>query len=331
MAETEMVPFKQINPRFRKNPVTPFFLQLGGQPKALPIDYDQLRMSRQLQISQFGNPSVVQNVFVQALIPLTTKGDTLSRDGNSNNVRIPVGVTDQAFIVDPANANGVRWSDRSWIYNKWRREMGIQTQLNLTPQVFGGTVGGGITGPASWVSDSDGGWSVYPVGPAAFTTNGILLVAGNGEFCRTGQFPSCHFKVKTGPLATDIQNCRLWMAMASTTSAPGVDVPLIDIFGFRFSPTFGDTTWVAYLGNTVASQSLAVGPVVAANTLYKLSMIFTSTTSVSVYVNDSFIATISGGNFPITTQPLSVTAAVNNIGAGTVRSFYFGKCVVNQE
>ena len=61
-----------------------------------------------LAINKGGTGQTAALAGFNALSPLTTKGDLLSRDG-SNNIRVPVGVNNRYLVADSAQTSGLDW------------------------------------------------------------------------------------------------------------------------------------------------------------------------------------------------------------------------------
>lgn len=67
-----------------------------------------LTLGGTLAITNGGTGQITSLSSFNALSPLTTKGDLLTRD-TTNNVRVPVGTDGQVLIADSAQASGVKW------------------------------------------------------------------------------------------------------------------------------------------------------------------------------------------------------------------------------
>lgn len=61
-------------------------------------------------IAKGGTGQTTQTAAFDALSPLTTKGDLITRDG-SNNIRLPIGANNRVLVADSAQTSGMIWSD----------------------------------------------------------------------------------------------------------------------------------------------------------------------------------------------------------------------------
>lgn len=80
----------------------------GGVPSfsAVSLTTD---VSGTLPITSGGTGQITATAAFDALSPLTTKGDLLTRNG-ANNIRFPVGTDGQVVVADSTQASGLRWT-----------------------------------------------------------------------------------------------------------------------------------------------------------------------------------------------------------------------------
>jgi len=87
------------------NPAANEQLELSVNEAALTLD----NIGGTLSISKGGTGQTSALAAFDALSPLTTKGDILSRD-NTNNVRVPVGTDGQILTADSGQPSGLNWT-----------------------------------------------------------------------------------------------------------------------------------------------------------------------------------------------------------------------------
>lgn len=260
---------------------------------------------------------------------LTTKGDLIGRSGAAP-VRLPVGQRDRALIANPEAAAGVSYADKSWIYDKYRREAYLQTSQNLG-LLYVGWANSTTLGASTFDPDADGGWAKYTTTTSLNSSIGHPLTEGNGILTRTQLLPACWVKYKTGPLSTDIQSVRTWLAFIKDIgSIATTSNPVSSIFAMRFDTSQGDTNWMIYTCDGSTAVVTDSGVPVAADTAYRFGFVFTSTANLLVYVNDVLVATLTT-HLPVATDSIVWNYYLTNLQAGTARSGKFEKLVCSQE
>lgn len=258
-------------------------------------------------------------------VPLTTKGDLLT-DSGSALVRVGVGSRDQVgMIADADNTNGVRWSDKFWVPQKFRRYAYTQSQDGVNTLVHTGWSSSATLNGQSTSADSDG---MYVGFTTATTLNSLAgfesSLAAGGSLTRADYLPSFSLVIKTGPLSTDIQNVRLWFALNNFLGGTIhlSDTPNDYILGWRFSTSASDVNWQCITFNNTAHTISNSNVAVASNTQYKLSVVMTSSSNANFYINDNLVAT-STTNLPAAGNALGLSVTGTNLSAGTAREFKF--------
>jgi hypothetical protein len=140
--------------------------------------------------------------------------------------------------------------------------------------------------------------------------------------------PTITVYVRTG---TDVSAQRVWVGLFGT-SISTAGVYSSDTLGsitaaitFRYSTNAGDTGWVGLCKNGAASQTVSsVVAAVAANTVYKLRIAVTGTSSVSFTVNDGTPQTVAA-TIPATSR-MALQLFIACVGSpGTAQHLYLQK------
>lgn len=159
-----------------------------------------------------------------ALSPLTTKGDILTRD-TSNNIRLPVGSNGQVLTVDTATASGLKWASPT---------VGTVTSVSGTAPV---QVATGTTTP------------VISVDPATTGARGVVQI-GSGIAVSSGtisadpaNFPSAVPVNKGGTGATSITPNRLLASDGTGASIIPFTCGVGQMITFNASGVMGCTTY----------------------------------------------------------------------------------------
>jgi hypothetical protein len=90
-----------------------------------------LTLGGTLAIANGGTGATTALAAFNALSPLTTKGDLLTRDA-TNNIRVPVGTNGQVLLADSTVAAGVKWANASSIAGQTIRFLSANTANSNT-------------------------------------------------------------------------------------------------------------------------------------------------------------------------------------------------------
>lgn len=137
--------------------------------------------------------------------------------------------------------------------------------------------------------------------------------------------PTVVWVFKTGPAATDIQNCTIWLAAFGSTGVHDADT-IASTFGFRFRTSL-DSSLMAITTNdaNTGTSTSSTGTTLVADTRYIVKASWTSTSNIDFFVNNTYTTSLSNTtNMPGNTTGLFVHSQIANDGAGTARTFLIG-------
>lgn len=171
--------------------------------------------------------------------------------------------------------------------------------------------------------EADGRWVQFSTGTALNADAGWTTTTA--AVTQTQLLPDTTWVVKTGPVAADIANVRVWVGLfngdpiASDTAGTAAGG---NSYGFRYSTSAGDTTWKTWTkdgaGNSTVKDS---GVAISADTKYTLRAVWVTSSRVDFYINGAFINSHITGtdNMPSSTVDFFVETAARNLTAGTAR------------
>lgn len=177
--------------------------------------------------------------------------------------------------------------------------------------VAGTRVGIGVATPDTF---SFSAMSNEPEGRFGLFDNSISAGVGrwgtsaNDETC-TRNAPVMRARIKTGPNATDIQNCRIRCGLYST-GPYGSGAMTSDLCGFRYLPAL-DTVgkWHTETADGVTAHVVTTAQNIVHNTVYELTIDARDPASIKFYVNDVLVAT-HAVNLPAETTLLGGYVAI---------------------
>ena len=260
--------------------------------------------------------------------PLTTKGDLLGY--STTNVRVPVGTFEQALIADSVASVGIRWSDKYWFPNAFRRWTFVHGSNSTGPAItvtVDGSVIGTLTreGTETRLQDATGNYLNYA------TTTSLDADAGHifGDDCIYRAWGTMRFDVmKTGGLSTSSENCRIWVGLFEGDPMAS-SAPSIDYMAFRYATDVDGTAfWRAVTDDgsgtpTATTTSVAI----TTDTRYELRIDCSDSSSVKFYIDNVLVATHTT-TLPGTTTALRAVAEIRNLTAGTARAIRLAKTML---
>lgn len=149
-------------------------------------------------------------------------------------------------------------------------------------------------------------------------------VSLNTIFTRLGSGPVFTVKFRTGPLASDLQNCRIWVGLFSTS--PGAaDNPAGHFAGIRYNPATDPIGfWTGCVKDGVTLNSVTNIATIALDTTYVLQLDCRTAGQVKFYINGVLVWT-AAANTPNPNQQLGAWAFIRSLAIGTARSFRWGR------
>ena len=226
-----------------------------------------------------------------------------------------------AAAVDPTPTNPS--SERWFAYEEQNPQAitkGVSIMGASTATAAGGT---------AVFNDGTGSYINYTSGTGISAVGGLAAAAAN--LVQLRHLPDILFVMKTGAVAADISNVRIWVGM-HTDGALATDVPgSLGISGvvFRYSTPAGDTNWQAHTFDGVGDTAVDTGVVVTADTRYVFRIRATSTTTIEFYINGTLVA-MAAGTIPAGTTNLQFgyCHTVNAL-AGTARAIRWRKTFIH--
>lgn len=113
---------------------------------AIAINFSQVTGT--VPINQGGTGQTTALAAFNALSPLTTKGDILTRDG-TNNIRVPVGSDGLFLMADSSQSSGLAWSAASYNSALAIQNLGITATVGSSALTINIVQADGSTAPAS--------------------------------------------------------------------------------------------------------------------------------------------------------------------------------------
>jgi hypothetical protein len=182
-------------------------------------------------------------------------------------------------------------------------------------------------GTASESFDTDRFYVNYATS-TALNTNGGVDISSVGPDARFQHLFDGTWWFKTGSLATDVQNVRIWTGYFSATlGSPNADTLSAGFtaVAFRFSTAVDGTTWHTFTRNGTSNTFTAKDSTVAvnANTAYVLRIKAVSTSEIDFYINGVLVTShTSGGGDVLPGVAVNIDWASTwvNLSAGTARN-----------
>lgn len=202
----------------------------------------------------------------------------------------------------------------------------IQTVVNNTTKVAIGFSGSGTFASATGGSTANADDTVRPyVSVSTGTTlNNDGSFVGTAAELRIDHLVGRDvvFVLKTG---ADLSTSRIFVGLG--TGPFTADAPTTNNFvGIKYSTGSSDTGWTAYScnGATGAAASGGSPQAIAINTAYTIRVHVTSTSSISVFVNEVLAGTLTA-NIPTTTTALNVAFYIRALAGSAARTLLFSQ------
>lgn len=174
--------------------------------------------------------------------------------------------------------------------------------------------------PSTYTSFSDNSYGTFSIAASAGASGAIESGGGNPngfELQHTGTF-TCW--IRTG---TDITNVRYWIGIRGTSTSPSnSDTAPNQWCGFRYSTVAGDGGWVGVTKATGLQSVSSTVDTIAANTRYKLQIVFTGSQA-SFSVNGG-AAQVLSSNFPSNNLNCYISVILFTTTA-TAKSLHFSR------
>lgn len=223
-------------------------------------------------------------------------------------------------------------SDSSFDLGLWQGGVLQSGQENTQTSYGGGHAVSASSAASGVLSDATGIYNLYRTGTAVsdfagwFTTSNLDWTSLNG-------LPIATWVVKTGPAASDIANCRIWLILTSDNFNAGTldaDTAVSNAIAFRYSTVAGDTSWQSVTTDAVPNNTVMdTGVVVAVDTRYVLRAKVASLTSVEFSITSASqltagdLKTTHTTTLPVASTGLTAMVGIINTAMGTARNIYW--------